>query len=793
VATARPLDQSTPLPTPLTPLIGREREAAAVRDLLLDDAVRLVTLTGPGGVGKTRLALQAAVDAQSAFPDSVVFVSLASVRDPDLVLPAIALALRLPEIGERALPEQLATVLRRQKLLLVLDNVEQVIEAAPRITALLSACSGLKALVTSRVTLRLSGEHDYPVMPLSVPQCGSLPALDDLAQNDAVALFVARAQASLPGFALTADNAPAVAGICTRLDGLPLAIELAAAWARALPPEMLLARLGNRLDLLTSGARDQPARLRTMRDAIAWSYDLLQPPEQALFRRLALFAGGFTLEAAEAVANSGAPGSALLVCMLSLLEASLLTLQKGPAGPRYRMLETIREFGLEQLRRSGDEDATRRGLATWCLELAERSSRNIWGPEQRELLALLDAEHDTIRSALSWAVERGDGELAQRLSGELGPFWWFAGHFTEGRSWAERSLQIDASTSDLARAKALGTAGRLASSQGDDRRAIEALTASVALCRKVGNDELTAFTLWRLGMATEDQGDYDLAAERLTEALALYTALDDRLMAAAVRQSLAVVAYERNDALRAASLFAEALQTFRAFDQPWLIGYALAGLGKVARADGEYGHAATLYAESLTLRWERVGDKVSIAGSLRGLASIAALTGDPVRAGRLYGAADALREAIGAPVPQHHDLAETAVRAARAALGEAAFGAAWQAGRALPLAEAVAEALAVATDHSTSPPEREPASATHGLTRREVEVLHLIREGCTNREIGERLFISERTARTHVQNILDKLDVSTRAAAAAYAVEHGIVPRRSPESEGQAVTVAASP
>jgi ATP/maltotriose-dependent transcriptional regulator MalT len=349
-------------------------------------------------------------------------------------------------------------------------------------------------------------------------------------------------------------------------------------------------------------------------------------------------------------------------------------------------------------------------------------------------------------------------------------------------------------TSAIARAKALSAAGRLASAQGDDARAIEALDESLLICRNIGDVHFTATSLWRLGMAKEDQGDYDHAARLLEEAVTMFQLQGDPLLAAAVSHSLGVVYYEQNDLQRASIHFADALHEFRSYDQPWLIGYALASLGKIARAQGDYARATALYTESLTLRWDRVGDKVGIAGSLRGLASIAALTGYSARAARLYGAAEAVREAIGAPIPRHHSPTERAIAKARAALGEADFAVAWNEGRGLALADAVAEALTAPTSPvSADPPGAlsKPA-ARQGLTPRELEVLQLVREGCSNREIGEQLYISERTARTHVQNILNKLDVSTRAAAAAHAVEHGLIERQRRSSSDELVVAAGT-
>jgi predicted ATPase/class 3 adenylate cyclase len=545
-------DRLHTLPYQATRFLGREHDLARIVALLHDPAVRLVTLTGPGGTGKTRLAMQAAAELLDAFPDGVFFVPLAALTDAELVPSAVASAVGLREAGGPPPTEALRQALAGKRLLLVLDNLEQVAEAAPFVGDLVAASAELRVLATSRLPLRLRAEREYPVPPLGLPpRHGASP--EEILRFEAVRLFVERAQAVNPGFILSPETAAAVAEIVRRLDGLPLAIELAAARIRILPPATLLARLERRLPLLTGGPRDAPARQQTLRDAIEWSHDLLTPEEHRLYRRLAVFAGGAALEAVESVTN---PAGELDVFggLDRLVEHNLLRSEAGPDDePRFTMLETIREYGLERLERSGEAKATRRAHAEFFVALAEEAEPELTGPQQVAWMDRLEAEHDNLRAALGWALDT-DAQIALQLAGGLGWFWFLRGYLNEGSAWLDRTLVVRSEPGPL-HVRAYAAAGRLVRHLGDYRRAIALQETSLELARTFQDRRAEALALHELGvLAGLDEGDAVREAALMEASLALWRDLGDAWGSARALNNIGYEAYLQGDLDRAAPL-----------------------------------------------------------------------------------------------------------------------------------------------------------------------------------------------------------------------------------------------
>src|SRR5215204_6080122 len=535
------------LPLQSTPLVGREKETSEVCDLLRGDETRLLTLTGPGGIGKTRLALQTAADLLDEFPDGTFFVQFATLTEAGLLLPAVAETLGVRETGEQPLDESLMDYLHERRMLLVLDNFEQVLEAAPTVTELLARAPGLKVLATSRAPLGLYGEHVYPVPPLSMPDLKSPPPLERLRQYEAVGLFVERARAVKPDFSITNESAPAVAEICVRLDGLPLAIELAAARIKMLPPRAMLQRLGSRLKLLTGGARDLPERQRTLRATIEWSHALLDEGERVLFARLSVFSGGRTLEAIEAICDTeGDLPVDAFDGVSSLLDKSLLRQEEGPNGePRFVMLETVHEFAREKLKESAEDEEIKRVHAQYFLTLAEGAYPESKGANQLEWIERLEAEHDNMRAALSWTLERKEAEVALRLGGALGGFWVVRGYHSEGRRWLEEALAMDGRVPPEVRAMALAGVGWLALQQGDFDRAQEACEEGLELLAHEEASEAKLSLLACSGWMAWEREEHDQAKQRFEESLALSREMGDTWWLATSLSNMALVPHTK--------------------------------------------------------------------------------------------------------------------------------------------------------------------------------------------------------------------------------------------------------
>jgi predicted ATPase/class 3 adenylate cyclase len=725
------------LPLQPTPLIGREKEVAEVCDLLRGEATRLLTLTGPGGIGKTRLALQAAADLLDDFPDGAFFAPLATLSEAELFLPAVAETLGVGESGEQPLDESLKDYLSERRLLLLVDNLEQVLGAAPAVTGLLAVAPDLKVLATSRAPLGLYGEHVYPVPPLTLPDLKRPPSLERLTQYEAVRLFVERAQAVRPDFAITNESAPAVAEICVRLDGLPLAIELAAVRIKMLPPKAMLQRLGSRLKLLTGGARDLPERQRTLRATIEWSHALLDEGEQLLFGRLAVFSGGRTLEAIEAIcdAEGDLPVEAF-EGVSSLVDKSLLRQEEGPGGePRFVMLETVHEFAREKLQGSGEAEQIKRAHAQYFLTLAKEAHPELLGANQLQWLEKLEAEHDNMRAALSWALERNEAEVALRLGGALWWFWSVRGYYSEGRRWLEEGLAMEGRGSPESRAMALAGAGALASQQGDLDRAQEAceeglellehqarerseaklcllaglgwvalqreehgqaqqlFEEGLALSREMSDTWWLASSLLDLALVSNSRGDSERATELYEESMDLFRERGDKQNLAFCLNNLGMVAYSQGDLGRATQLTEEGAALFRELGARGDVAIGLYNLGWVALLQDDLGRAADLYRESLSLSWD-TGLNPLVQMALEGFACVAGAKGEAQRAARLWGAAQALHEAKG--IPRDTDFlaeADTRISAVRLGMGEEAWEEAWCKGRAMTLDEAVSYAL----------------------------------------------------------------------------------------------------
>jgi predicted ATPase/DNA-binding CsgD family transcriptional regulator len=804
------------LPSQPAALIGRGAELKWIRERLRSADTRLLTLVGPAGTGKTRLAIEVAGEVADAYPDGVLFVDLSPLRDEALLASAIAQVLDVrPQTG-RPLVDVLKVHLAARRVLLLLDNFEQLLPAAPLLADLLQASTAVTMLVTSRSPLHLRWEQEFAVSPLALPSLTPLPPPATLAGIASVALFVQRTRRVDPTFHLDEINARAVAEICVRLDGLPLAIELAAARARVLPPQPLLNRLGRRLSLLESGGRDQPARQRTLRGAIDWSYDLLSFDEQALFRRLGVFTGGFALEAVADVCDPEAtlPFEAL-AGIESLVDKSLVRHEPSATGAqgdmRFGMLETIREYALERLHESGEAADTQRRHAAYYLGGAEVVFAQLKSTQLAAWLRSIAIEHDNIRAALTWCHEHREPELGLRAARLLAWFWTVRGQITEGRARLTGLLAVSGNARTALRAEAMYAAGTLALTQSDLAGARYLFEESVAIGRELNDPAGLMGPLSGLGAVAMRQGDNDVAAAALEEALAIQTALNDGVGIGESLNSLANLAHSRGDLLATRALYERAMAVNREFGYrvdvvmhnlgvlaeeegdlegarrhfeesvavKRLLGdslglaLSLAKLGEVVGTQGDIRRAHQLLGESVALQRE-LGDVYSMAFGLERFAIVAATHGQAQRALQLAGAASAVREAIGTPLGAAAQAAfEARFAPARASVRQDLAEAAWARGRAMSMDAAVSFALAEGEDPAAdSERRRGPGESIHGLTPRERDVAVRIARGLTNRQMAAELALADRTVDVHVSNILGKLQMTSRAQVAAWVVEN---------------------
>jgi predicted ATPase/DNA-binding SARP family transcriptional activator/DNA-binding CsgD family transcriptional regulator len=779
------------LPATRSSFVGRETELRHVkRDLAM---TRLLTLMGAGGCGKTRLALEVARELVGVYPDGVWLVEFAPLSEGALVVHAVASVLGVKEQPDRSITDALVDCLRAKRALLVLDNCEHLVDAVARLAdTLLNSCPHLRVLATSRESLSVEGELNWLVPSLSVPSLGQTPRVEELAGYESVRLFVERASHRNPAFSLTPQNAPTVARICGRLEGIPLAIELAAARV-GLSVEQIAVRLDHSLKLLTAGNRTASPRQRTLRGTLDWSYALLSEPERKLFCRLSVFAGGWTLAAAEMVGAEGDTEQGDVLDLLSrLVDKSLVVAEAtGGGGVRYRMLEPIRQYAREKLEEGGEGEEVRREHAGFFLALAEEAEPGLWGPEDAEWLERLEAEHDNLRAVLSWDLEKeGADDLGLRLAGALWLFWEARGYYGEGHSWLEQVLARGSQASAAARAKGLEGLGWLTYRRGDTDRAKAIAEEGLSLSDEGGlGGVVTADFLRMSGGMAEVQGHRERSRELLEESLRLSREADDKLGIAGSLLELGVTMEGLGDLKRAKAFYEEGIVLSREIGYAAILARCLLSLGSAFLLEGDYERGAalmqgdherarTFYKESLILCKE-LGNKWITSESLDGLACISAVEGASERVARLFGAAETLREAVGLQhVPEEDAWREPFLAAARVRLGEASWAGAWAEGRAMSMEQAIEHALSEQKPTPPTSPEAEQPTSDEppDLTRREKEVAVLVARGLTNRQIAQELMLSEHTVITHVRNILKRLNLRSRTQLTLWVTERQLHP-----------------